>query len=176
MTRQEFGSIVAVLRNAYLDKDFLSDNESAEVWYGFLKDLDFGEVKIAVAKLVSENKWMPTIAEIMSQVKLLNETVYDSDGDNELWDLIVKASKNSTYGAVEEFNKLPIECQKFLGSATSLKDFGLIDPNTLQTVVKGQFLKTIPAIRKHTEYNNGLPLEVKLAIEESKQRMLAEAY
>lgn len=174
MTRQEFGSLIAVIRSAYRDNDFLSDNKSAEVWYGILKDLDFATAKVAVTKLITTHKWLPTIAEILDQVRLLNETVTDSNVDTELWSLIVKASKNSTYGAVEEFQKLPEECQRFLGSPTVLKDFGQIDQGTLQTVVKGHFLKTIPAIRKHTEYKEGLPMEVRLAIEDSKQKMLGD--
>lgn len=172
MNRQEFGSLIAVVRGVYLDEKFLSDSGAAEIWYSVLKDLDFAEVKVAVTKLAITSRWTPTIADIMAQIKLLRETVADSNGDTELWDLVVKASKNSTYGAVEEFNKLPRECQRFLGSPTVLKDFGQIDPSTLQTVVKGQFLKTIKAIKNHTEYSEGLPMEVKQAIEESKVRML----
>lgn len=172
MTRKEFGSLVSVIRGVYLDDEFLSDTESAEIWYSFLKDISFAEAKIAVTKLAATSKWAPKIADIIEQVKLLHEIVVDGDGDAELWSLIVKASKNSTYGAVEEFEKLPEECKRFLGSPTVLKDFGQIDPNTLQTVVKSQFLKLIPTIRKRTDYSNGLPMEVRQAIEDSKMRML----
>lgn len=175
MTRQEFGSLITIIRSVYRDKDFLSDMSEMEVWYSFLKDYSFGESKIAVTKLATSSKWIPSIAEIVEQIRLLHETVTGSDGDSELWALIVSASKNSTYGAVDEFNKLPEQCRKFLGSASVLKDFGQIDPNTLQTVVKSQFMKAIPSIRKKTDYNSGLPLEVREVIENAKaQRLLEE--
>ena len=72
----------------------------------------------------------------------------------------------------EEFEKLPPECQSFVGSPASLKELAQIDTGTMNTIVKGQFLKRVEAIKEHQEVQRGLPAEVRRAIEESKLRML----
>ena len=46
-------------------KETLFPNEAAtEMWYGFLKDIDYHTASAAVQKWISTNKWSPTVADI----------------------------------------------------------------------------------------------------------------
>lgn len=139
-----------------------------KVWYDVLKDEDPVVVNAAAKNYVKTHKYPPTVADIMEQIELIKQP----DADTDLWGLIYKAVSNGLYNSEEEFNKLPPECQSFLGSPSALKDLAMTDTGTMNTVVKGQFLKRVEAIREHQAVQRGLPAEVRAAITESKRKML----
>lgn len=169
MTRDETKKMILYLHTAY--KGFCEDKNLTnvvDVWHDAFKDDDVKLVSKATQNYVNANEYYPTIAGIRKQINLLKE----SETDTDLWALIQKAVRNGTYGAKEEFEKLPPECQSFVGSPASLKELAQIDTGTMNTIVKGQFLKRVEAIKEHQEVQRGLPVEVRQAIEESKLRML----
>lgn len=169
MTREDTKKMIMYLRMAF--RDFCSDKDLTmvvDVWHDAFKDEDTAVVSRATQNYVKHNPYPPTIAGIIEQMRLLKEKETDTD----LWSLIQKAVRNGTYGAKEEFEKLPPECQSFVGSPASLKELAQIDTGTMNTIVKGQFLKRVEAIKEHQEVQKGLPAEVRQAIEESKLRML----
>ena len=173
MTKDDTKRMILYLRTAY--KGFCEDvnlTDAVNVWHDAFKDEDVHVVSEATRNYTRSSQYPPTIAGIQSQINMIR----NPETDAELWALIVKAAKNSTYGAVEEYEKLPEVCQRFVGSPTALKDFGQIDQGTLQTVVKSQFIKSAPNIREHTSVQKGLPDSVKAVIETAKHRLLEARY
>lgn len=169
MTRDEVRAMMKFFNAAYRNfYDGSNPTDVLEVWASCFKDDDKDIVARACNNYVKHNQYPPTIAGIIEQMRLITEKETDTD----LWSLIQKAVRNGTYGAKEEFEKLPPECQSFVGSPASLKELAQIDTGTMNTIVKGQFLKRVEAIKEHQEVQKGLPVEVKRAIEESKLRML----
>ena len=167
MTREETKKMILYLHMAY--RDFCGDKDLTSVvniWHDAFKDYDVKVVEIAAKNYVKTNEFAPTIAGIMKQIRQINKTETETD----LWALIQKAASNGIYNSAEEFEKLPPECQSFIGSADALKELSQIDMATMETVVKGQFLKRVEAIQSHQEVQKGLPAEVRQAIEE--RRML----
>ena len=172
MTKDEVRSMMKYFQTAY-DGFYKNANLSdvLGVWCDAFKDVDKVCAEIAAKRYVDMNTRPPTIAGVKEQLRLITE----EDEATAMWKYIVRAAKNSTYGSVEEFNKLPTECQRFVGSASALKDYGQVDPATLQTVVKAHFMKAIPSIKKHLDARYELPLEVREVIENAKaQRLLEE--
>ena len=86
------------------------------------------------------------------------------------------AAANGLYHAEEEFKKLPPECQSFLGSPAALKDLAQADTGTMNTIVKGQFLKRVSEIREHQTVQNGLPAEVRQALQDQRNKLLEAEY
>lgn len=167
MTREETKKMILYLHMAY--RDFCGDKDLTSVvniWHDAFKDYDVKVVEIAAKNYVKTNEFAPTIAGIMKQIRQISKTETETD----LWALIQKAASNGIYNSAEEFEKLPPECQSFVGSADALKELSQIDMATMETVVKGQFLKRVEAIQSHQEVQKGLPAEVRRAIEE--RRML----
>lgn len=167
MTREETKKMILYLHMAY--RDFCGDKDLTSVvniWHDAFKDYDVKVVEIAAKNYVKTNEFAPTIAGIMKQIRQISKTETETD----LWALIQKAASNGIYNSAEEFEKLPPECQSFVGSADALKELSQIDMATMETVVKGQFLKRVEAIQSHQEVQKGLPAEVRQAIEE--RRML----
>jgi Loader and inhibitor of phage G40P. len=167
MTREQTKKMILYLHMAY--RDFCGDKDLTSVvniWHDAFKDYDVKIVEIAAKNYVKTNEFAPTIAGIMKQIRQISKTETETD----LWALIQKAASNGIYNSAEEFEKLPPECQSFIGSADALKELSQIDMATMETVVKGQFLKRVEAIQSHQEVQKGLPAEVRQAIEE--RRML----
>lgn len=167
MTREETKKMILYLHMAY--RDFCGDKDLTSVvniWHDAFKDYDVKVVEIAAKNYVKTNEFAPTIAGIMKQIRQISKTETETD----LWALIQKSASNGIYNSAEEFEKLPPECQSFVGSADALKELSQIDMATMETVVKGQFLKRVEAIQSHQEVQKGLPAEVRQAIEE--RRML----
>lgn len=167
MTREETKKMILYLHMAY--RDFCGDKDLTSVvniWHDAFKDYDVKVVEIAAKNYVKTNEFAPTIAGVIKQIRQISKTETETD----LWALIQKAASNGIYNSAEEFEKLPPECQSFVGSADALKELSQIDMATMETVVKGQFLKRVESIQSHQEVQKGLPAEVRQAIEE--RRML----
>ena len=64
MTKQEWLTIVKVLRATYQREKFLSDKDSLEVWYMLLKDIPCEELQARVMEYITNNKFPPTIADL----------------------------------------------------------------------------------------------------------------
>lgn len=169
MTRDDTKKMILYLHTAYRTFGEGKDLTAfVDVWHDALKDEDARIVSMATQNYVRHSQYPPTIAGIIEQINLIK----NKDTNTDLWALIEKAARNGTYGSVEEFEKLPPECQSFVGSPSGLKELAQIDTGTLETFVKGQFLKRVEAIKQHQEVQRGLPSEIRRAIEESRMRML----
>lgn len=171
MTRDETKQILGYLQCAY-PSAFGGDNLTAtvNVWWDAFGDIDFKILKHAVRNFVKSSKYAPTIAGIQEQIDLITSEETNVD----LWGRLHKAISNGIYGAKEEFEKLPPECKRFLGNAEVLKELAQSDSATINTVVKGQFMKRIDALEKHEKVQSGISDELKSVIARSKQTALLE--
>lgn len=171
MTKEQMITIMEYFQTAYRGFYEGKDIKSVlSVWYDIFGEEEEVVVKTAARNYVKTNKFPPTIAGLQEQIDMIKEPKADTD----LWSLIHRAASNSLYHADEEFKKLPPECQSFVGSPSALKDLAQTDVGTMNTVVKGQFLKRVNDIKEHRAVQRGLPAEVRKAIEESKLKMLEE--
>lgn len=163
MTRQDIITLMKYFQTAYSGfYKGANQTQVVDVWFDAFGEYDTKIVQQAAKNYVKTNEFAPTIAGVMKQVNLICKT----ETDTELWALIQKAAKNGIYNAKEEFEKLPPECQSFVGRPETLREYALLDSATFETVVKGQFLKRIEEIRNHQKIQKGLSEEVRKAIEE----------
>lgn len=171
MRRDELKAIMKYFQASYRGfTEGQNPTDVLNVWYDAFKDEDVLVVRQAAKNYVKSNEFAPTVAGLMKQVEMIKNPMTDA----ELWACITKATRNSTYGSIEEFEKLPEVCKQFVGSPAALKDLGRIEPDKLQTVVKGQFRKTAPVIRERINAVNGLPSDVKQVLENVTGKMLIE--
>jgi len=64
MNRQEFSTIASILKKAYGSDRVMPDQEAIDVWYGFLKDVDYSVMKVAVSEYIATSKFPPAISEL----------------------------------------------------------------------------------------------------------------
>lgn len=171
MTREEIKTLMKYFQTVY-PGFYQGSNQTqvVDVWFDALGEYDTKIVQLAAKNYVKTNEFAPTIAGVMKQIRQISKTETETD----LWALIQKAASNGIYNSAEEFEKLPPECQSFVGSADALKELSQIDMATMETVVKGQFLKRVESIQSHQEVQKGLPAEVRQAISAAKMKLLEQ--
>ncbi|MCR5034402.1 MAG: hypothetical protein K6B42_03160 [Clostridia bacterium] len=172
MRYDEFTRIIKGLKSVYTKPDYIPDRDAINMWYELLKDIEYNELSLATKVYMQTKAFPPTPADLRKIVVSLRSD--NAETDVELWAKIAKAARNSTYGSVEEFEKLPPVCKAFIGSAASLKELGLLDKSTLETVVKGQFMRVAPQIRERKNEVMGLSAEIRQEIERAKLLQLGE--
>ena len=75
--------------------------------------------------------------------------------------MVYKAICNSAYNSVEEFNKLPIEIQRAIGSADMLKSWSQLDIEQVQTVIQSNVMRSYKVASKQKKEYDVLPENVK---------------
>ena len=75
--------------------------------------------------------------------------------------MVYKAICNSAYNSVEEFNKLPVEIQRAVGSAEMLKAWSLLDIEQVQTVIQSNVMRSYKVASKQKKEYEVLPENVK---------------
>ena len=162
MQKEDVKELMTVLKAAYPSNyRNMPEPEMIDVailWYKMFCEYEAVLVAAALDNYIKANKYPPTIAGLQEQIDLLTN---HGNSNEELWAMVLKAIKNSTYGSVEEYNKLPEECQRWLGGPSGLKDLGMIDTDTVNTVLHGQFLKTIGDIKASKKAQAGLSQELR---------------
>lgn len=83
------------------------------------------------------------------------------------WGLVSKALRNGTYGAVEEFNKLPPLVRQAVGMPDNLKNWATSDYQTIETVIQSNFLRTYETVVKRANEINRMPDDIKSLIEKA---------
>lgn len=176
MTREETKQLLEILRIAY-PRTYanMSDTEMKEqigFWYDMFKEYDIAIVAAACKGYVKSNEYPPTVAGLQRQIDYL----LPRESVAEAFDCIRKACKNGIYGAEEEFEKLPEDCKRWVVSVDAIREMARLTPEVMNTVVKGEFIKTFTEVQKRAEAQRVLPAEVRRVIEQSKRLSLEDTY
>lgn len=165
MTKQDTYQLMAVLHALYPDSFRGMSDTAAQLrvslWQEAFAD-DPGAVVIAAAKAFASTDtkgFMPTPGQIKEQILAIQKT--EEMTEQEAWDLVLKALKNSNYCAAEEFKKLPEPVQKAVGSHNMLKQWAGYDVNKELAFVAADFKKSFRAIAAKEHDQKKLPAAVK---------------
>lgn len=166
MTQNETAQILALLNAAY--PAFYSKYSTYEIsgivnlWAEMFADDDFNIVKFALKELIATHTgFPPDIAALKAKIKSIVQAATDKPTHEELWHILKTAASNGYYGAQQEFERLPPVLKRFVGSPATLREYAMIDSDTFNTVIHGQFLKQIKVIEEREEYSSNLPDNVK---------------
>jgi hypothetical protein len=172
MTKDEVTLILGTLKTAY--PKFYAEMSKQEMystidlWSEMFAHERTDLVVAAVKNLINTFKWPPTIADIKEEMYKLTET--NSETPTELWNMVKKAIRNSSYNSYEEFQKLPEVAKKFVGSPNQLREWA-IGTDYNDSVVKGQFFKQIEIIQKREKDSKLMLPQVKNYIEQLTSNM-----
>lgn len=165
MTKREIAELITVMQANYPDS-FKGQSDAVvgakiTLWYDFFKDHP-KELVCAAAKAFIANDtkgFMPNIGQINACIqKIVNR---DEMTEGEAWGYVSKALRNSAYNSAEEFSKLPERIQRLVGSHNQLREWALMDVETVQSVVASNFQRTFRARQKSDEEYERLPGDVK---------------
>lgn len=165
MNKSETSKIIAVLMASY--PNFLNNKTPTDiqatinVWDEMLKDYSYQEVSIAVKTCIVQDKsnFAPSIGQVINKIIGFRNQGTELT-EQEAWNLVSKATKNSAYHATEEYEKLP-EVVKQIVTPSQLKEWSQMDSDSVQSVVASNFMRSYKAkVASNKEYQ-ALPSNVK---------------
>lgn len=169
MTREETLAIMGVLKAAYPNyyRDMKrSDAEGVvELWHTMFAEEPAGLVGAAVkAHIATDVKGFPphigAIKEAIVKLRRGEEMT-----EQEAWELVRKATRNGTWGAKEEFEKLPPVIQRLVGSPNQLREWAQMDADVVQSVVASNFQRSYKVRAASEREMLALPTDVRQTME-----------
>lgn len=170
MTRAETLAIMSVLKAAYQNfyKDMSRDEAESIVslWMEMFKDDPAEVVAMAVKAFIASDRkgFPPHIGAIKDSIVKLKTS--DELTEQEAWELVRRACSNSNYGAKEEFDKLPPVVRRLVGSPNQLREWAMMDSDTLNSVVASNFQRSYKARAASEREYLALPSDVRNAMEQ----------
>lgn len=168
MTRDDTLDILSVLKaaypNFYRDMTRKDADHVISLWSEMFKDEPAELVGLAVKRHIATDTkgFPPNIGAIKDAIVKIMQP--DEMTEFEAWDLVSKATRNSTYNSGEEFAKLPPVVQRIVGSPMQLQEWAAMDTETLQSVIGSNFQRSYRARAHHEREFLALPADVKQAM------------
>lgn len=165
MTREDVIKIMSVLRGAY--PSFYRDISKAEaldtinLWTDLFANDDAALVGAAVKSVIEgdEKGFPPTIGQVKAKMRLLTGSHQLTEA--EAWSQVAAAVRNGIYGSQEEFDKLSPTMQRIVGSPSQLREWAMMDSQTLHSVVASNFQRSYKAITAKEREVAKLPADVR---------------
>lgn len=170
MDKQEAYQILTLLQANYPDSFRGMSKEAANVkvnlWADMFAEEPFEAVAAAAKAYIATDTggFMPTIGKLKDMLHRMQSPQQMTQ--MEAWGLVAKALQNSMYGAAEEFQKLPPAVQRTVGSPAQLKEWALMDAETVQSVVASNFQRSFQVCQKRENDFQKLPGAVKSFVAE----------
>ena len=160
MTKKQMAQIMAVLRAAY-PAYYRNQSESdainaVNLWYDMFKDDDSAEVGVAVKTLIATKveSYPPTIGAVKE--KLAEIRSHSAMDAQEAWTLAAKAAAGNL-----SWDKLPPQVQRAIGSPNTLREWGVMDIDSFNSVVYSQFVKAYRIHQQREKEMAMLPSDVR---------------
>lgn len=167
MTREETVEIIHIICDCYPNFKPEDLSRTIDAWQVMLEEYSCEQVAAALKAYITSNTsgFAPSVGEIVAKIQLVSQP-QELDG-MAAWGLVSKALRNGTYGAVEEFNKLPPLVRQAVGIPDNLKNWATSDYQTIETVIQSNFLRTYETVVKRANEINRMPDNIKSLIEKT---------
>ena len=160
MTRNEFKIIIAILSSNY-SRFGLETKEQFDFWFSMFADTEYGTMQIAIRKLLFENKFAPTIAEIRQA--LVDVTVHKSINNADAWEEVQRAIKKfGSYREKEALTSLSATTKRVV-KAMGFKTLCLSED---QMADRAHFLKMHSQVSEREQKDALIPADLKKQINE----------
>lgn len=167
MTEEKVGELLMTIQAYYPNYNPPDKKITLNAWYIMLAEYPEELVLQALRACIATNTsgFAPDVGQIISKIQTISQP-QELDG-MAAWGLVSKALRNGTYGAVEEFNKLPPLVRQAVGMPDNLKNWATSDYQTIETVIQSNFLRTYETIVKRANEINRMSDNIKSLIEKT---------
>ena len=165
MNDTETAAILAILKAAYPHsfKDMKKRDADATValWQKMFANDSFSDVSAAIYALIATRTdgFSPTVGEVKEKLRMIR--MPQELGELEAWSLVSRALQNGIYGYAKEYAKLPEEVQRAVGRPEQLRDWAMMDADTVQSVVASNFMRSFRVHQARAREISKLPPDVK---------------
>lgn len=174
MTVNDARKIIAVMLVSYPNFKPIDTELMATTWADMLNEYSYEQVSVALKCYITTDTsgFAPSIGQLIDKLK----TVEQPQELNELqaWGLVRKAINNSGYHSEEEFAKLPPLVQKAVGTPGQLKQWGMSDIESIETVAQSNFMRTYRAVVKREDEVSRMPKEIRQLIQQNEPKIMIE--
>lgn len=174
MTVNDARKIIAVMLVSYPNFKPIDTELMATTWADMLNEYSYEQVSVALKCYITTDTsgFAPSIGQLIDKLK----TVEQPQELNELqaWGLVRKAINNSGYHSEEEFAKLPPLVQKAVGTPGQLKQWGMSDIESIETVAQSNFMRTYRAVAKREDEVSRMPIEIRQLIQQNEPKIMIE--
>ncbi len=178
MDRTQTTLILSVLKSAYphaFQNMSKADGEAMlNLWTAMFTEESYEEVNAAIGALISTRTvgYSPTVGEVKEQIRRLH---HHSDIDeNAAWVMVSKACRNGSYHSKEEFNKLPQDVQRVVGSPEQLKQWAAMDAETVESVIASNFKRSFRVHAEREAEVSKLPPQIREMLNANSFKMIGE--
>lgn len=165
MDRVQTATILSVLKAAYPHAFQNTTRADAEamlnLWAMMFAEESYEEVNAAITSLIATRTagYSPTIGEVKEQIRKVH---HHSDIDEtSAWVLVSRATRNSSYHSLEEYAKLPPEVQRAVGSPEQLRQWAMMDAETVESVISSNFKKAFRTQAQRQADTEKLPPQIR---------------
>lgn len=165
MTRDETVKIIRIMCDCYPNYKPSNLSETVDVWNMMLEEYSYSQISTALKTYVCSDTsgFAPSIGQLIN--KLHEVQAPQELNEMEAWLLVGKALRNGTYGAAEEFNKLPPLVQKAVGSPDNLRNWAQTDSESIENVVQSNFMRTYRIVVNRAKEYQKMPKDIQALIE-----------
>lgn len=143
MTIKETAKLIAVIAEVYPRfMDGRNIETTVTLWQKIFAGDAYAEVEAAFFAFVStdEKGFPPAPGALRALLNKLKQPEGETT-ETEAWAMVQKATRNSIYNADKEFAALPEDVQRSVGSPATLREWAMMDSETLNTVVASNFMR-----------------------------------
>lgn len=163
MTSEETLKLLRAITAVYPNYNPKDIKDTAEIWELILGDLPFSAVFAAFRSYTDEgHEFAPNAGQLRA---LLRNVTSTEMSDGEAWGLVLKAMQRSTYYSQEEFDKLPEDVQKAIGSPEYLRSLALSDSESL-SVEESHFYRNYRVEKERRTQMDNLPVKARISIKQ----------
>ena len=165
MTKNEVVKLLMTIQTFYPNYQVENKEFTINAWYSIIVDCDYKPMEKALRAYITTDTsgFAPSIGQLINK---LHEVQSPQElNEMEAWLLVSKALRNGTYGAVEEFNKLPPLVQKAVGSPDNLRNWAQTDSESIENVVQSNFMRTYRTVVNRAKEYRKMPKDIQALIE-----------
>ena len=165
MTKNEVVKLLMTIQTFYPNYQVENKEFTINAWYSIIGDCDYKPMEKALRAYITTDTsgFAPSIGQLINK---LHEVQFPQElNEMEAWLLVSKALRNGTYGAVEEFNKLPPLVQKAVGGPDNLRNWAQTDSESIENVVQSNFMRTYRTVVNRAKEYQKMPKDIQALIE-----------
>ena len=140
MNREETGRILSTVAEVY--PAFRKDRDPAittTVWQRVFRNTPYRQVSAALcAYIATDTRGFPPVPGALNAL-IAQQQELEGPTEGEAWSLVAKALSRGIYNAREEYEKLPEDIQRIVGSPAQIHDWAMMDARDVQTVIASTF-------------------------------------
>jgi hypothetical protein len=172
MNKLEASQVVEAIGSIYPNYHPMNLELAVSAWEGIFGDVPYSVVMGALYSYAKNNNEFPPTPGQLNEI-IIQAIDKDAISESEAWNMVLVAIRNGAYGAEEEFNKLPEDVQKAIGSPHYLHELALSD-NVNYGVESSNFYKNLRIVRERQKNVEHIPDRVKQVIDQMSEAKQAQ--